>query len=140
MTNKGGKQKVLQLQEERPSPMSNGLATFFSNRNTTDTAMMANTVVAISFNLSPNHWMVIQKYHMDRAVQTTKSAGFSDFLRMPAPTSFLSYSTRACFKMPGDAVSSGFDCISRRFSAGLVGLSQGKSTQKCSQRLHIPAS
>ena len=37
-------------------------------------------------------------------------------------------------KMQGDAVSSGFDCISRRFSAGLVGLSQGKSTQKCSQR------
>ena len=36
--------------------------------------------------------------------------------------------------MPGDAVSSGFGCISRRFSAGLVGLSQGKSTQKCSQR------
>ena len=36
--------------------------------------------------------------------------------------------------MQGDAISSGFACISRRFSAGLVGLSQGKATQKCSQR------
>ena len=36
--------------------------------------------------------------------------------------------------MQGDAISSGFACISRRFSAGLVGLSQGKSTQKCRQR------
>ena len=40
---------------------------------------------------------------------------------------------RVCFKMQGDAISSGFACISRRFSAGLVGLSQGKSTQKCRQ-------
>ena len=36
--------------------------------------------------------------------------------------------------MQGDAVSSGFACSLRRFSAGLVGLSQGKSTQKCRQR------
>ena len=42
--------------------------------------------------------------------------------------------SRVCFKMQGDAISSGFACISRRFSAGLVGLSQGKSTQKCRQR------
>ena len=41
---------------------------------------------------------------------------------------------RVCFQMRGDAVSSGFGCISRRFPAGLVGLSQGESTQKCSQR------
>ena len=41
---------------------------------------------------------------------------------------------RVCFKMQGDAISSGFACISRRFSAGLVGLSQGKSTPKCRQR------
>ncbi len=36
--------------------------------------------------------------------------------------------------MQGDAISSGFACISRRFSAGLVELSQGKSTPKCRQR------
>ena len=47
---------------------------------------------------------------------------------------------RVCFKMQGDAVSSGFGCISRRFPAGLVGLSQGKSTQECSQRCRKCAS
>ena len=31
--------------------------------------------------------------------------------------------------MPGDAVSSGFDCISRRFSAGLLGSSARKTVQ-----------
>ena len=36
--------------------------------------------------------------------------------------------------MQGDAISSGFACISRRFSAGLLAASQGKSTQKCSSR------
>ena len=36
--------------------------------------------------------------------------------------------------MQGDAISSGFACISRRFSAGLVELSQGKSTRKCRLR------
>ena len=36
--------------------------------------------------------------------------------------------------MPADAVSSGFDCISRRFPAGLLAVNQGESTQKCSQR------
>ena len=36
--------------------------------------------------------------------------------------------------MPGDAISSGFDCISRRFPAGLLAVNQGESTQKCSQR------
>ena len=36
--------------------------------------------------------------------------------------------------MLGDAVSSGYDCISRRFSAGLLAVNQGKPTQKCSQR------
>ena len=36
--------------------------------------------------------------------------------------------------MQEDAVSSGLGCISRRFSAGLLAASQGKSTQKCRQR------
>jgi len=31
-----------------------------------------------------------------------------------------------CFKMQEDAISSGFACISRRFSAGLLAASQGK--------------
>ena len=41
---------------------------------------------------------------------------------------------RVCFKMQEDAISSGFACILRRFSAGLLAASQGKSTQKCRQR------
>jgi len=36
--------------------------------------------------------------------------------------------------MLGDTVSSGFDCISRRFSAGLLAVNPGKPTQECSQR------
>jgi hypothetical protein len=36
--------------------------------------------------------------------------------------------------MQGDAISSGFACISRRFSAGLLAASQGKSTPKGRQR------
>ena len=42
--------------------------------------------------------------------------------------------SRVCFKMQEEAISSGFACISRRFSAGLLAASQGKSTQKCRQR------
>ena len=38
-------------------------------------------------------------------------------------------SGRVCFKMQGDAISSGFACISRRFSAGLVGSSARKTLQ-----------
>ena len=37
--------------------------------------------------------------------------------------------SRVCFKMHGDAISSGFACISRRFSAGLVGSSARKTLQ-----------
>ena len=35
--------------------------------------------------------LISSNYHMDRAVQTAESAGFSDVLRLPAPSSFLSY-------------------------------------------------
>ena len=35
--------------------------------------------------------LISSNYHMDRAVQTAKSAGFSDVLRLPAPSSFWSY-------------------------------------------------
>ena len=35
--------------------------------------------------------LISSNYHMDRAVQTAKNAGFSDVLRLPAPSSFLSY-------------------------------------------------
>ena len=37
--------------------------------------------------------------------------------------------SRVCFKMQGDAISSGFACISRRFSLGLVGSSARKTLQ-----------
>ena len=35
--------------------------------------------------------LISSGYHMDRAVQTAQSAGFSNILRLPAPSSFLSY-------------------------------------------------
>ena len=35
--------------------------------------------------------LISSGYHMDRAVQTAESAGFSNVLRLPAPSSFLSY-------------------------------------------------
>ena len=35
--------------------------------------------------------LISSDYHMDRAVQTAKAAGFSDVLRLPAPSSFLSW-------------------------------------------------
>ena len=35
--------------------------------------------------------LISSNYHMDRAVQTAKNAGFSVILRLPAPSSFLRY-------------------------------------------------
>ena len=35
--------------------------------------------------------LISSNYHMDRAVQTAESAGFSNVLRLPAPSSFYSY-------------------------------------------------
>ena len=35
--------------------------------------------------------VISSNYHMDRAVQTAKSAGFSHVLRLPAPSSIFSY-------------------------------------------------
>ena len=32
--------------------------------------------------------LISSDYHMDRAVRTAESAGFSDVLRLPAPSSF----------------------------------------------------
>ena len=43
--------------------------------------------------IDPNDPVVLisSSYHMDRAVQTAQSAGFSNILRLPAPSSVLSY-------------------------------------------------
>ena len=35
--------------------------------------------------------LISSDYHMDRAVRTAESAGFSDVLRLPAPSSFRNY-------------------------------------------------
>ena len=35
--------------------------------------------------------LISSDYHMDRAVQTAKSAGFTNVMRLPAPSSFLGY-------------------------------------------------
>lgn len=57
-------------------------------RNTAQIIDPAEPVVLISSN-----------YHMDRAVQTAKSAGFSDILRLPAPSSCLSYGANVMYEV-----------------------------------------
>lgn len=36
--------------------------------------------------------LISSDYHMDRAVQAAEAAGFTDILRLPAPSSFINYS------------------------------------------------
>ena len=35
--------------------------------------------------------LISSSYHMDRAVQTAENAGFTNILRLPAPSSLLQY-------------------------------------------------
>ena len=57
-------------------------------RNTAQLIDPARPVVLISSN-----------YHMDRAVQTAKDAGFSQVLRLPAPSSPLSYGANVMYEV-----------------------------------------
>ena len=43
--------------------------------------------------------LISSNYHMDRAVQTAKSAGFSSVLRLPAPSSFFSYGANVLYEV-----------------------------------------
>ena len=43
--------------------------------------------------------LISSNYHMDRAVQTAKSAGFSDIRRLPAPSSVLSYGANVLYEV-----------------------------------------
>lgn len=43
--------------------------------------------------------LISSNYHMDRAVQTARSAGFSDILRQPAPSSILSYAANVMYEV-----------------------------------------
>ncbi len=43
--------------------------------------------------------LVSSNYHMDRAVQTAKSAGFSDVLRLPAPSSIVGYGANVMYEV-----------------------------------------
>ncbi len=43
--------------------------------------------------------LISSNYHMDRAVQTAKSASFSNILRAPAPSSFLSYAANVLYEL-----------------------------------------
>ena len=43
--------------------------------------------------------LISSNYHMDRAVQIAKSAGFSDILRLPAPSSFTRYGANALWEV-----------------------------------------
>ena len=43
--------------------------------------------------------LISSNYHMDRAVQTAESAGFTDILRLPAPSSFLHYGANIMYEV-----------------------------------------
>lgn len=43
--------------------------------------------------------LISSNYHMDRAVQTAKSVGFKDVLRLPAPSSFFSYGANVMYEV-----------------------------------------
>ena len=43
--------------------------------------------------------LISSNYHMDRAVQTAESAGFSNILRLPAPSSFLRYGANVMYEI-----------------------------------------
>lgn len=43
--------------------------------------------------------LISSNYHMDRAVQTAESAGFSNVLRLPAPSSFLRYGANVMYEI-----------------------------------------
>ena len=43
--------------------------------------------------------LISSDYHMDRAVQTAKNAGFSNIMRLPAPSSFLSYGANVMYEV-----------------------------------------
>ena len=43
--------------------------------------------------------LISSNYHMDRAVQTAKDAGFMDVLRLPAPSFFFSYGANVMYEV-----------------------------------------
>lgn len=43
--------------------------------------------------------LISSNYHMDRAVQTAKSTGFSDIMRLPAPSSLFDYSANVMYEV-----------------------------------------
>ena len=43
--------------------------------------------------------LITSDYHMDRAVLTAKSAGFTDILRLPAPSQFLYYGANVMWEI-----------------------------------------
>ena len=43
--------------------------------------------------------LISSNYHMDRAVQTAQNAGFSDILRLPAPSSFVNYGANIMYEV-----------------------------------------
>lgn len=43
--------------------------------------------------------LISSNYHMDRAVQTANKAGFSNVLRLPAPSSFFSYGANVMYEI-----------------------------------------
>ena len=51
--------------------------------------------------VDPNEPIVLisSNYHMDRAVKTAESAGFTDVLRLPAPSSFLNYGVNVMWEV-----------------------------------------
>ena len=43
--------------------------------------------------------LITSNYHMDRAVQTAKNAGFREILRLPAPSSVIEYGANVMWEL-----------------------------------------
>ena len=43
--------------------------------------------------------LITSNYHMDRAVQTAKNAGFREILRLPAPSSVIEYGANVMWEV-----------------------------------------
>jgi uncharacterized SAM-binding protein YcdF (DUF218 family) len=81
LTERGVKEDRMRLEDQAATTKDNF-------RNTARLTDPAEPIVLISSN-----------YHMDRAVQTAHSAGFSKILRLPAPSSLITYGANVMWEV-----------------------------------------
>ena len=65
----------------------------------TDTRENFKSVMDLMPSSGKQYVIITSNYHMDRAVQTAKSAGFANVLRKPAPSSFISFGANVMWEV-----------------------------------------